>query len=183
MEKAIFFDRDGTLNRTFVRDNKPYTPTNPNDLVLFPETAQTLRELKDLGYLLIVISNQPDIALGKITEETKEALIMKFRELLESENVPIDAIYYCHHHPDSINPKYPNECTCRKPKPEMVIKATQDFNIDLTKSWVVGDIDKDVNLGIAVGCKTILFRQPYSGQCQPDFEVANLLDIVKIIVK
>lgn len=181
MERAIFFDRDGTLNHTFVWDNKPYAPTRPKDLTLFPETAQTLRELKTLGYLLVIVSNQPDIALGKINEETKESLKMKFRELLEDARAPIDAIYYCHHHPDSINPDYPSECNCRKPKPGMIHRAATDFNIDLSKSWVVGDIDKDVNLGISVGCKTILLKQSYSGQCQPNYTIDNLQEVVIII--
>lgn len=181
MERAIFFDRDGTLTNTFVRDNKPYGPTDPSKLALLPGASQAVKKAKNLGFLTIVVSNQPDIALGKIDENTKTKIEEKFQELIKANDVPIDAIYYCNHHPKSINPNYPKVCECRKPKPGMILDAAKDWNIALNNSWVVGDTDKDINAGKAAGCKTILIKKPYSGVCQPDLVVGNLGEIIDII--
>lgn len=182
-KKAVFFDRDGSLTNTFVIDNKPYAPTRPEDLELLPETPEILNRLHDANHLIIVVSNQPDIALGKIDEPTRLAIEKKFVDLIEQKGVHIDEIFYCHHHPDSINPEYPKECGCRKPKPRMIIKAAEKFGIDLSKSWVIGDTDKDINAGKSAGCRTILIQRSYSGNCEPDFSVQNLSQCVDIVLK
>lgn len=180
---AVFFDRDGTVTNTFIRDNKAYAATEPKDLELLKDTPNALNRLHASGFLIIIASNQPDIALGEIDEQTREALEAKFEELLDKNGAYVDATYYCHHHPDSINPNYPKECDCRKPKPGMILEAMKRFNIDFENSWVVGDNDKDVNLGKTAGCRTILIKRPYSGECEPDFTVDSLSEVVDIIIQ
>src|SRR3989344_5792952 len=106
IKKAIFLDRDGTLNKANIINNKSYAPTNPDQMTLFNTVGQTLKLLKKNGFLIIVVSNQPDIALGKINEDTKEKLERKFEELIDDLGLQIDGIFYCNHHPESINPKY-----------------------------------------------------------------------------
>lgn len=181
--RAVFFDRDGTLNETFVRNNKPYGPTSLKDLELLPDAPLITNKLHGLNFLVIIISNQPDIALGQISEKSRIALKKKFEELIKKSKSCVDDIYYCYHHPDSINPTYPKECECRKPKPGMILTAANKYNIDLTRSWVIGDTDRDVNAGRTAGCKTILIKRLYSGECDPDFKVENLSQVIDIIRK
>lgn len=185
-EGVVFFDRDGTLIPTANYEKAiDVAPRRPEDLKLFPETAEVVNQLRRNGFLIIIVSNQPDIALGKINETTKESLEKRFEELLRENEINIDAIYYCHDHPDGINPDYPKECDCRKPKTGMVFAAVEKFSIDLKKSWVVGDRDKDINMGKAAGCKTVLIKKLWSKaeNCSPDFIVNNLSEVVDIIKK
>lgn len=181
--RAVFFDRDGTLNETFVRNNKPYGPTSLKDLELLPDAPLITNKLHGLDFLVIIISNQPDIALGQISEKSRIALKKKFEKLIKKSKSCVDNIYYCYHHPQSINPRYPKECSCRKPKPGMILEAARKYNINLTHSWVVGDTDRDINAGRAAGCKTILIKRSYSGKCDPNFTVENLSQVVDIITK
>lgn len=181
MNKAVFFDRDGTLNKTFVVSNKPYGPRHLKDIKLFKQVPFILNKLHELGFLIVVVSNQPDIALRKIDEKTRQALEKKFKNLVKIKKINIDAIYYCYHHPNSIDSKYPKNCDCRKPKPGMLLKASKELKINLKKSWIVGDTDKDIDAGKAAGCKTILIKKSYSGRCEPDFAVKSLMDIINII--
>lgn len=187
VERAVFFDRDGVINDTDVDLSIPksFAPRKPEDLRIFPGVAEIIRNLKNAGFVIIVVSNQPDIALGKIDESTRAALEGKFESLIKIEGIPVEEIYYCHHHPDSTNPDYPKNCDCRKPKPGMLIRAGRRYKINLEDSWVIGDTDKDINAGKAAGCKTILLRRPWSEEanCQPDFVIENLKESVDIILK
>ncbi|MBQ6483340.1 MAG: HAD-IIIA family hydrolase [Anaerolineaceae bacterium] len=153
-QKAIFLDRDGTINRYvgFLRDI--------NDFELLPDTAEAIRQINTSGYLAIVITNQPVIARGEVSPEQLEEIHNKMETLLGQEGAYLDAIYYCPHHPDK---GFPGEipelkinCDCRKPKPGMLIKAAEDFNIDLTASWMIGDGKNDVRVGENAGCQTAL---------------------------
>jgi D-sedoheptulose 7-phosphate isomerase len=146
---AVFLDRDGVLNRAFVRDGKPFPPPNQKDLELLPDVASSLRDLKAHGFALYVITNQPDAARGNQTRETIEAMN---RTLTAS--LPIDDIFVCYH--DDAD-----DCACRKPKPGLIFEAQRKHNIDLARSFVIGDRWRDIDAGHNAGCKTILIDYGY----------------------
>jgi D-glycero-D-manno-heptose 1,7-bisphosphate phosphatase len=151
--RAVFLDRDGTLNED------PGYIGEPEKVKLYPNTGETLSLLKnDLNFSLIVISNQSGIGRGLITRENVDAVNRKVNGLLKQFDVEIDAFYYCPYHPDYNTPE---ECICRKPSPEMVLKAAKDFNIDLKDSYLIGDAASDIECGINSGVKTILVKTGY----------------------
>lgn len=153
-QKAIFLDRDGTINRHigFLRKTE--------ELELLPGVAAAIKRINESGYLAIVITNQPVIARGEVTVEGLEEIHKKLETELGKAGAYIDGLYYCPHHPDKgfegevIELKI--DCDCRKPKPGLIIKAAKDFNIDLSNSWMIGDGKNDVGAGKNAGCKTAL---------------------------
>ena len=153
-QKAIFLDRDGTINRYvgFLR--------NIDEFELLPGVAQVVRKINELGWLAVVVTNQPVIARGEVTEEQLEAIHCKMETLLGREGAWLDAIYYCPHHPDKgfpgERPELKIHCSCRKPAPGMLLDAAQRLNIDLSRSWMVGDGKNDVLAGKNAGCRTAL---------------------------
>lgn len=153
-QKAIFLDRDGTLNKYvgFLNDIKQFE--------LIDGVEEAIKKINSSGYLAIVITNQPVIARGELTFKGLQEIHDKMETLLGLRGSYLDAIYFCPHHPDS---GYEGEvkelkkvCDCRKPKPGMLLQAAKDFNIDLNNSWMIGDSENDIMAGQAVGCKTIL---------------------------
>lgn len=150
MNKAIFIDKDGTLI-----NDVPYN-VNPVLISISKYVTDGLKLLQQHQFLFIIISNQPGVALGHFKEKDLEAVNKKINELLAEENIFIDAYYYCPHHPGGIEAGYSFHCNCRKPAPGMLLQAAFDFNIDLTQSWMTGDILNDVEAGNAAGCHTIL---------------------------
>lgn len=169
-QKAVFLDRDGTLNKYvgFLR--------NIDQFELIEGVAEAIREINASGYLAIVVTNQPVIARGEVTFEQMDMIHKKLQTLLGQQGAYIDAIYYCPHHPHK---GYEGEvtelkirCDCRKPKPGMYLKAAEDFNIDLSQSWMVGDGENDIKAGKAAGCKTALIGEGNYGQ---DMTVDSLL--------
>ena len=153
-QKCIFLDRDGTLNvyKGFLTDIE--------ELELIPGTAEALKCINSSEYLAIVITNQPVIARGECSVQELEEIHNKLETLLGKEGAYIDALYYCPHHPDKgfegERPEYKIECGCRKPKPGMLLKAAEDYNIDLSQSIMIGDGKNDIEAGKAAGCQTIL---------------------------
>lgn len=156
-QKAVFLDRDGTINiyKGFLR--------NIDDFELIDGVAEAIKKINNSGYLCIVVTNQPVIARGEVTYEQLNEIHNKMETLLGLEGAYIDGIYYCPHHPHK---GYSGEiaelkidCECRKPKPGMLLKAANDFNIDLSKSFMVGDGENDIKAGIAAGCNSILIGQ------------------------
>lgn len=148
-KRAVFFDRDGTLN---------YDPGylgDPDKLVLYPGTSEGLKLLKELGFMIIVITNQSGIARGYFTARDVEAVHRRLNEILQHDGVSVDAFYYCPYHPDFNTPE---ECKCRKPSPDMLLRAAGDFGIDLRESYFVGDTASDVRCGRAAGVKTVLVK-------------------------
>ncbi len=151
-QRAVFLDRDGTINKYvgFLR--------KPEDLELLPGAAEAIKKINESGYLAIVVTNQPVIARGEVTVEQLDEIHNKLETLLGQEGAYLDAIYYCPHHPDKgfpgEIPELKIDCDCRKPKPGMLLKAAEDFNIDLSQSWMVGDDERDMEAGRAVGCRT-----------------------------
>ena len=156
-QRAIFLDRDGTINKYvgFLR--------KIDDFELLPGVTEAIKKINTSGYLAIVASNQPVIARGDVTYEELDEIHNKMETLLGKEGAYVDGIYFCPHHPDKgfegEIPELKFDCDCRKPKPGMLLKAAKDFNIDLSKSWMIGDRESDVKAGAAAGCKTILLTE------------------------
>lgn len=152
-QKAIFLDRDGTINHYvgFLR--------RVNEFELAENSAEAIKKINSSGYLAIVITNQPVIARGETTYEELEEIHNKMETELGKFGAYLDGIYFCPHHPDQGYegevPELKINCDCRKPKPGMLLKAAKDFNIDLSKSFMIGDSDIDVQAGINAGCKSI----------------------------
>lgn len=155
MKRAIFLDRDGVLNRAMVKNGKPYPPAALDELEILPGVPEALAALRMAGYLLIVVTNQPDVARGK----TPMALVDAMNNALKSQ-LPLDAIYTCFH--DDAE-----HCDCRKPKPGLLLQAARDFGIDLAASFMVGDRWRDVTAGARAGCKTFFVDYSYD-ETRPD---------------
>jgi D-glycero-D-manno-heptose 1,7-bisphosphate phosphatase len=150
---AVFLDRDGTLN-----DDPGYLG-DPEKVMLFPNTGKALSILKnDLKLSLVVISNQSGVARGLLTSEDVDNVNNRVNELLEEDNVQIDAFYYCPYHPEFSTPE---ESKCRKPSPELVFRAAEDLKLDISKSYFIGDTPGDIECGINAGMKTILVKTGY----------------------
>lgn len=148
MNKAIFLDRDGTLNN----NSDHYYIWRAEDFQLNPGVVEALTELRERGYMLIVITNQGGVSKGIYSVEDVETLHHHMRSLLEQEGVVIDEIYYCPHHSDN------EACLCRKPQPLMIEKAMARYNIDPGQSYVIGDSERDMEAGKAAGLQTILIE-------------------------
>lgn len=153
-QKAVFLDRDGTINKYvgFLR--------KPEEFELLDGVASAIEKINQMGYLAIVVTNQPVIARGEVSFDELEEIHKKMETLLGQEGAYLDAIYFCPHHPDKgfagEIPKLKMDCECRKPKPGMLLKAAEDFHIDLSQSWMVGDRENDIKAGKAAGCRTAL---------------------------
>lgn len=173
-QKAVFLDRDGTINKYvgFLRDI--------DDFELLPGVVEAIKVINSSGYLAIVVTNQPVIARGEATYEQLQEIHNKMETLLGKNGAYIDAIYFCPHHPDKgfegEVEELKIECDCRKPKPGMLLGAAKDFNIDLSQSWMVGDGENDIKAGKAAGCRTALLgRVDYS----QDVTIRSLNEFVK----
>lgn len=173
-QKAVFLDRDGTINKYvgFLR--------NIDDFELIDGVADAIKNINASGYLAIVVTNQPVIARGEVSFEELEQIHNKMETLLGAEGAYLDAIYFCPHHPhkgyegEILELKF--DCDCRKPKPGMLVKAAEDFNIDLSQSWMVGDGENDIKAGIAAGCHTALIGNADFGQ---ELTVNGLLEMAE----
>lgn len=176
-QKAIFLDRDGTLNEYvgFLR--------NIDEFKLLPGVTEALRRINESGYLAIVVTNQPVIARGEVTKDKLHEIHNKMETLLGQEGVYIDDLYYCPHHPDKgfegEIPEMKFDCDCRKPKPGMLLAAAEKYNINLSDSWMIGDGENDIEAGRAAGCKTALIGKDEYGQ---DITVSSLLEFVKKVI-
>jgi len=148
MRKAIFLDRDGTLNNNFDH----YYVWRKEELQLNPGVCETLRDLQSRGYLLIVVTNQGGISKGEYRVRDVELLHKHLRTLLEQEDVTLDEIYFCPHH------QMKESCLCRKPLPLMIEKALARFDINPAISWMIGDSERDVEAGKAAGLRTIRIK-------------------------
>lgn len=153
-QKAIFLDRDGTINKHigFLR--------KPEELELLPGAAEAIKRINESGYLAIVVTNQPVIARGEVTVEELQVIHNKLETELGRQGAYIDGLYYCPHHPDKGFEGEVRElkidCDCRKPKPGLILRAAEDFNIDLRYSWMIGDGANDIGCGKNAGCRTAL---------------------------
>ena len=169
--KAIFLDRDGVINEVIMRDNKPASPRKIEEFRFVPEAEDVLKKFKEIGFLNIIASNQPDVSRGLLKPEDLE----KMNKIIE-EKLAVDEVKNCIH--DDID-----GCYCRKPKPGMILEAAEKWDIDPEKSFLIGDNWKDIEAGKAAGLKTFLIRKDYNKELKKgyDFEVANLKEAFQII--
>ena len=154
---AVFLDRDGVINK----DSKEFVKS-PDEFLMFENTAEAIKKINKSNYLSIICTNQSGLARNLFSESTLKEIHNKFDTLIGKEGAKVDAIYYCPHHPDSgfeeENKLLKIDCECRKPKPGMLLEASRDFNIDLSKSYMIGDSERDILAGKAAGCMTIGVR-------------------------
>lgn len=147
---AVFLDKDGTLI-----DDVPYN-VDPARVTLARGAGDALRALKMHGFLLIVVSNQAGVAMGRFPLQALAGVERRIQELLAPSGVAVDAFYYCPHLPQAANVRYAIRCLCRKPQPGLLRRAARDWQIELKRSWLVGDILDDVEAGNRAGCRTVL---------------------------
>jgi D-glycero-D-manno-heptose 1,7-bisphosphate phosphatase len=170
--RAVFLDRDGVINRAIVREGKPYPPAGLEELEILPGVGEALAQLKAAGFILVVVSNQPDVARGTTARKAVETINAKLAETL-----PVDDFRMCYH--DS-----GDGCDCRKPKPGMLLAAAHDHGIDLSTSFMVGDRWRDVEAGQRAGCRTLFIDYGYDER-QPeacDYRVKTLAEAAEIIL-
>ncbi len=162
-QKAIFFDRDGTINE---HPGGIYFITKPEKMTLIPGVAQAISRVNDSGYLAIVVTNQPVIARGDCTFEELELIHNRMERLLGDEGAYLDDIIFCPHHPDKgfegERPEYKIQCECRKPKPGMLFKMAEKYNIDLSESYMIGDSKSDMLAGKMAGCSNCYINKDCS---------------------
>lgn len=169
-QKAVFLDRDGTINRYvgFLKD--------VNDFELLPGVSEAVKKINASGFLSIMVTNQPVIARGEVSYEQLQVIHNKMETLLGNDGAYLDGIYFCPHHPhrgyEGEISELKIECECRKPKPGLLLKAAENFNIDLANSWMIGDGENDIRAGKAAGCMTVLIGEDDFGQ---DITVDSLL--------
>jgi len=162
--RAVFFDRDGVINKVILRDGKPFSPRKLEEFVLNDGIREAVSGLKGRGFKVIVVSNQPDLARGEISQDLLDRMTQ--RMTLE---IPFDDIYICPHDDH-------HQCSCRKPKPGMLLEASKKWKIDLPSSYFIGDTWKDMEAGKAAGCKTILLDAIYNQGVSCDFRVKSLTE-------
>jgi D-glycero-D-manno-heptose 1,7-bisphosphate phosphatase len=176
-KRAVFLDRDGVLNRPVVRDGLPFPPAAVGEFELYPDVAEGCRQLKEAGFLLIVVTNQPDVGRGTQSRESVEAMHAKLREDLAA----IDDIEVCFH----AGARHGEPCDCRKPKPGMLLRAAALHNIDLKRSFLIGDRWRDIDCAHAAGCRAVFidhrYREPLREK--PEFTVTTFREAVVLILQ
>lgn len=169
--KAVFLDRDGILNKAVIIDRKPFPPVTIKELEIPEGVKEGLLLLKKAGYLLIVITNQPDVS----RKTTTEKCVSEMNEFLRNE-LPLDDIFCCFHDGN-------DNCSCRKPKPGMVFSASKKWNIDLSMSFLIGDRWRDIETGKNSGVRTILIDYHYDEKyVKPDFSCQDFTEATNIIL-
>ena len=170
--RAVFLDRDGVINRALVRDRKPYSPRHLSEFRLLPGVGEAVTQLKSVGFLVIAVTNQPDIGNGLMTPEALEVMHTHLRE-----RVPVDAILVCPHRRDE-------GCECRKPKPGLIHQAAADWGIDVHHSYLIGDRATDIVAGLAAGLYTIFLDRRYAELLieRPHLRVDSLRQAVRKIL-
>jgi D-glycero-D-manno-heptose 1,7-bisphosphate phosphatase len=192
MAKAVFLDRDGTINEIIYYQELGIvdSPFTMEQFKLLPGVGEAIRILNQSEFKVILVSNQPGIAKGHFSMDTFEKIREKMRTELTEQGAFLDGEYYCLHHPEAKIEEYKKNCECRKPKPGLLLKAANDLNIDLAKSWMVGDSLTDIEAGKRVGCKTILIGRMKCELCRlmgdrntPDYIVQDLYSMIDVIKK
>lgn len=187
MNRAVFIDRDGTLSEEVGYIN------HPERFRLFPYAGQAIKHLNENGWLAIVTTNQAGVARGYFAEEMIETVHQGMRDELQKSGAHLDAIYYCAHHPSMGEPPYRLDCDCRKPKPGLITRAANEFDLDLKNSWMVGDRYSDIQLARNAGVKSAFVLSGYGkGEWEhqrqswtehPDMVGNDLLEVVMNIVR
>jgi D-glycero-D-manno-heptose 1,7-bisphosphate phosphatase len=191
--KAIFLDRDGVINELIYYEDMGIvdSPFTPEQFKLIPDIEKAIKKFQKLGFKTIIVSNQPGVAKNNFAIETFGKIRGKMKKELKKKGAELDSEYYCFHHPDGKISKYRKICKCRKPAPGLLLTAAKEHNIDLLKSWMIGDGITDIQAGKAAGCKTILIGRMKCDLCKimehegvnPDFIAPNLFKASLIIEK
>jgi D-glycero-D-manno-heptose 1,7-bisphosphate phosphatase len=171
MRRAVFLDRDGVINKAIVRAGRPYPPANVSELEILPGVPDALAKLKSDGFVLIVVSNQPDVARGTSSLAEVERINRALARAL-----PIDEFRMCYHDSD-------DDCDCRKPKPGLLLTAAREWKVDLARSYMIGDRWRDIEAGKHAGCRTFFINNAYDEKCPEMFDycVKSLWDAACII--
>jgi D-glycero-D-manno-heptose 1,7-bisphosphate phosphatase len=185
---AVFLDRDGVINKGVMDEElgEYESPYHAADVKLEDRAVEGLRTLEELGWPLIVVSNQPAAAKGIVSLAELRAVHERVVELLAEEGIALDDWRYCFHHPQGVVPQLSGPCPCRKPQPGMLLAATERYGIALDRSWMIGDTDTDILAGRAAGTRTILIENPRSahkrhGEAGEEFGAADLADAARIV--
>lgn len=180
-QKAVFLDRDGTINKYagFLRDKREFE--------LIPGICDAVKCINNSGYLCVVVTNQPVIARGEVSFAQLDEIHNKMETLLGLEGAYIDGLYYCPHHPhkgyEGEIVALKTDCDCRKPKPGLLLRAAEDFNIDLKNSWMIGDSENDIKAGLAAGCKAVFIKGEGTARMEGDFGQTDTLESVAEFVE
>jgi len=174
VRRAVFLDRDGVINRALERDSKPYPPRTLDEFDILPDVPAACAKLKAAGFLLVVVTNQPDVGRGTLKKEIVESIHAEMCRQL-----PIDRVEVCYHPGQGTS-----ECDCRKPKPGMLLRAAKELGIDLAQSWMVGDRWRDIDCGHAAWCRTVFIDRGYVEELRqkPHFSAGNLAEVADIIL-
>jgi D-glycero-D-manno-heptose 1,7-bisphosphate phosphatase len=186
---AVFLDRDGVLNRNVFNPTTGEfeSPGRPEEFELFPNVMPALCSLRRAGFLLFLVSNQPNYAKGKSTLEELRAVHSRLVEALQTAGVNFANYYYCFHHPDGGVAHHSGLCECRKPSPYFLLKARDEYGISLSDSWMIGDRPTDISCGIAAGVRTIRVEEDHpvnraAREPKADYDVSDLACAVEIII-
>lgn len=173
MQRAVFVDRDGVLNRVVLAKGKPLPPRDVSDLCILPGTQVACQTLAAAGFLLVMVTNQPDIARGKTNRQTVDEINIEL-----ARSLGLHAVKVCPHDDE-------DQCDCRKPKPGMLQRAAMEWGVDLSASVMVGDRWRDIEAGRRAGCSTVWIRSKYDEPtgASADFVAASLAEAVPWILK
>ena len=171
MRKAIFLDRDGVINKIFIKNGKPFSPSSFTEMEILSGVKESITMLHKLDFVCLVVTNQPDVSRGKIEKKT----VIKMNNYLKDE-IKLDDIFVCYHDDH-------DNCKCRKPKPGLLLEAAKKWDVDLKKSYMIGDRSKDIESGRCVGCKTIFIDCNYkeTKPKKPNFTTDSLINAVHLI--
>ncbi len=170
--RAVFLDRDGVINQSIVRGGKPYPPADIEETIIMPDAESSLARLREAGFLLPVVTNQPDVR----RENASKAKVEEIHQFLAA-NLPLSGFFVCYHDDQ-------DGCNCRKPLPGLLFQAAAEYDIELNRSYLVGDRWKDIEAGTAAGCRTVLIDRQYDERqsCEPDVSVSSLAEAVDWIL-
>ena len=172
MNRAVFLDRDGVINRVILREGRPFSPCSLEELQFLSGVGEAIEAFRRGRFKVVVVTNQPDVTRGLLSREIVETMHERIRHLF-----PVDDIRVCYH-------TDLDGCGCRKPKPGMILEAAEQWAIDLSQSFVIGDRWRDIGAGQAAGCKTILVGDGYGepGAEMANVQVSSLLEASRIVL-
>ena len=171
LSRAVFLDRDGVINQALVRDGHPFSPVDLTEFFWVEHIKEVTLELKSLGYLLFCVTNQPDVGRGLQSREVVES----FHTAILAE-LPIEKVFACYHDDR-------DQCSCRKPRPGLIVGAQKEYGLDLAGSWLIGDRWKDIDAGAAAGCNTVFLDYGYDEKLrtEPDHTISRLAQLIPLI--